>query len=75
MTLNPALNSYHYSNLNNPKSRKVVINKVEEYNLVYSFRYFNPEMKRFTWRRQHPLKRSDYFIVKRLDYFHFYRYN
>ena len=41
------------------------MNMMEEYNLVDTFRYFHPEIKRFTWRRQNPLKqaRLDYLIA------------
>ena len=65
MIFNPTFDSHNYINLNNPRSRTVVMNMMEEYNLVDTFRYFNPEIKRFTWRRQNPLKqaRLDYLIA------------
>ena len=58
MIFNPTFDSHNYINLNNPRSRTVVMNMMEEYNLVDTFRYFNPEIKRFTWRRQNPLKQA-----------------
>ena len=65
MIFNPTFDSHNYINLNNPRSHTVVMNMMEEYNLVDTFRYFNPEIKRFTWRRQNPLKqaRLDYLIA------------
>ena len=65
MTFNPTFDSHNYINLNNPRSRTVVMNMMEEYNLVDTFRYFSPEIKRLTCRRQNPLKqaRLDYLIA------------
>ena len=34
MTLNPQLDSFNYSNLNNPKARTITLNIIEEHNLI-----------------------------------------
>ena len=62
LTLNPELDSYNYTNLNNPKARSTVLDMIEEFDLIDLFRYFNPDKKRYTWRRKNPLKQA------RLDY-------
>ena len=40
---------------------------METHNLVDAFRFFHPDIKRYTWRRQNPIKqaRLDYFIVSK----------
>ena len=65
LTLNPKLDCFNYSNINNPKSRQTTLNIIEEYNLVDTYRHFYPDCLRYTWRRHNPLKqaRLDYFIV------------
>ena len=65
MILNPSLDSYNYSNLNNPKARMTTIKLIEEHNLIDIYRYFHPNIKRYTWRQHNPLKqaRLDYFLV------------
>ena len=65
MTLNPQLDSFNYSNVNNPKARTTTLNIIEEHNLIDTYTYCYPDSKRYTWRRHNPLKqaRLDYFIV------------
>ena len=65
LTLNQTLDSHNYTNLNNPKSRLVVLNMIDENGLIDIYRYFNPDKKRYTWRRKNPLKqaRLDYFLI------------
>ena len=65
MTLNPALDTFNYININNPKSRKYVSDLLLEHNLVDLYRYYNPDKRRYTWRKTNPLKqaRLDYFVV------------
>ena len=65
MTLNPQLDCFNYSNVNNPKARLATLNIMEENNLIDTYRYFYPNRKRYTWRRHNPLKqaRLDYFLI------------
>ena len=63
MTLNPALDSHNYSNINNPHSRTTTLDIINDYNLIDLYRYFNPQTRRYTWRRNNPIKQA------RLDYF------
>ena len=63
LVLNPQLDSMNYVNLNNPSSRKVVLNMIENLNLVDTFRHFCPDKRRYTWRKSNPVKQA------RLDYF------
>ena len=65
LVLDPILDCFNYKCINNPNSRGKVIEILQTYNLIDLFRYLNPTLKRFTWRRKNPIKqaRLDYFIV------------
>ena len=65
LILNPNLDCYNYKNLNHPKARHKVLNLIEEFGLIDLYRYFHPSTKRFTWRRNNPIKqaRLDYFLI------------
>ena len=65
MTLNPKLDSFNYTSVNNPRARNYVTDLLRESNLVDLFRYFLPDKTRYTWRQRNKLKqaRLDYFIV------------
>ena len=65
LTLNPELDCFNYTSLNNPRARNVVLNIIHDFGLVDLYRYFHPDEKRYTWRRRNPLKQSrlDYFLV------------
>ena len=67
LTLNPSMDSYNYVNINNPQSRRQLLDLMETHNLVDAFRYFYPDIKRYTWRSRNPVKqaRLDYFIVSK----------
>ena len=64
LVLNPDIDSYNYKNVNNPNSRKKLIEIMDKQNLVDFFRHCNPNLKRYSWRRTNPIKqaRLDYFI-------------
>ena len=55
----------NYLNINNPKSRQVLLETINSHSLIDVFRYFYPHTRRYTWRRKNPIKqaRLDYFIV------------
>ena len=55
---------HNYVNINNPKSRQHWLETMEIHDLRDVFRYFHPDLRRYTWRRKHPIKqaRLDYFI-------------
>ena len=65
LVLDPKLDSSNYVSINNPKSRQMVIQTLDLHNLKDAFRYFHPDIRRFTWRRRSPIKqaRLDYFLV------------
>ena len=65
LVLSPSLDSNNYININNPKSRKKLIEIMNIHSLEDSFRYIHPNLRRYTWRRKNPIKqaRLDYFIV------------
>ena len=52
MTLNPSLYSFNYITINNPQARRYVNNFISENNLIDMFRNYNPESKRYTWRKK-----------------------
>ena len=65
LVLDPNIDSQNYLHINNPKSRSEMLKIIDDDNLVDIYRYFNPDKKRFTWRRRNPVKqaRLDYFLV------------
>ena len=62
LTLNPKMDTFNYARINNPRSRKIVLDMIEGLNLLDTYRYLNPTTTRFTWRRKTPLQQA------RLDY-------
>ena len=56
------MDSSNYTNVNNPRSRDILLETINTLNLCDIFREMNPELKRYTWRRKNPLKQA------RLDY-------
>ena len=66
MTLNPELDSYNYSNINNPNSPCVTLDIIKDHSLFDLYRHFHPDTRRYTWCRYKPLKQARlYFIVSR----------
>ena len=63
LTLDPKKDCHNYSTINNPKSRMVVLNTMENLNLVDIYRELHPDTLRYSWRRKNPLQQA------RLDYF------
>ena len=63
LVLNPDLDSYNYKHINNPRARQMVLNMMSEFDLCDVFRQFNPDRRRYTWRRKNPVKQA------RLDFF------
>ena len=58
MTLNPELDSYNYSNINNPNSRCATLDIIKSHSLFDLYRHFHPDTRRYTWRRYKPLKQA-----------------
>ena len=67
LTLNANMEACNYKHVNNPQSRQVLINSMNRGDLIDFFRAIPPKTKRYTWRRQNPIKqaRLDYFIGSR----------
>ena len=67
LVLDPKLDSQNYININNPQARKTLTESLTVYNLIDTFRYFHPDLRRYSWRRKNPVKqaRLDYFITSR----------
>ena len=65
LVLDPVKDCKNYTRINNPNSRKRVIEMMNEVNLVDIYRYLHPDTVRFSWRRRNPQKqaRLDYFLV------------
>ena len=66
LVLNPHIDCYNYSCINNPKARDKVLHIIEEWSLVDPFRELHPDLRRYTWRKRTPFKQS------RLDFYLFY---
>ena len=65
LILDSLLDCDQYKHLNNPRSRKVVFDIMNIFNLIDIFRFLHPALKRFTWRRKNPFRqaRLDYCLV------------
>ena len=63
LTLDPKKDCHNYSTINNPKSRMVILNTMENLNLVDIYRELHPDTLRYSWKRKNPLQQA------RLDYF------
>ena len=59
------MDTSNYLHINNPKAKECVLNLKEDFNLVYPFRELKGNEKRYTWRKNNPLKqaRLDFFLV------------
>jgi hypothetical protein len=60
MNISPlkTIDNSNYSNINNPKARAKVLEFMKIYNLADVFREIYPELKRFSWRQNNPLKHA-----------------
>ena len=67
LNLNANMDACNDKHINNPQSRRVLINTMSTSDLIDFFRAIHPKTKRYTWRRQNPIKqaRLDYFIGSR----------
>ena len=65
LILDPLLDCDQYKHLNNPRSRKVVLDIMNVFNLIDIFRFHHPSLKRYTWRWKNIFHqaRLDYFLV------------
>ena len=65
LVLNPYIDTHKYVNVNNPNAREVVLEIISELDLVDIWRDHNPELQKYTWRRNTPLKqaRLDFFFI------------
>ena len=68
ITLDPTKDSINYTakfSTNNPKSRKKILEIMENHSLVDVFRNLNPTLQHYTWRKPNSDKKArlDYFIV------------
>ena len=64
--LNPSLDARNYRSFNNrPRSRKLILDKINDLNLNDIFREVYPDKKLYTWRRFHTIQQSrlDYFLI------------
>ena len=62
--LNPGIGSENYLHINNPRSRQVMLDFLEENNLLDIWRIMNEDKRQFTWRRLNPVRKQ-----ARLDFF------
>ena len=65
LVMDPILDTYNYIHVNNPNARNTFIQIMNDNTLLDAFRHFNPQKKRYTWKRRNPIKqaRLDYFIT------------
>ena len=65
LVLDPIEDTFNYKHINNPKARLKVIERMVELEMVDIFRHMNPDERRYTWRKNNPVKqaRLDCFLV------------
>ena len=65
LILDPLLDCDKYKHINNPRSRKVLLDIINIYSLNDIFCFLHPSLKRYTWQRKNPLQqaRLDYFLI------------
>ena len=65
LALNQEYDTYNYLHVNNPRAKEKVTELIDELGLIDIWRDINPETKKYTWRRNHPLKqaRLDFFLL------------
>ena len=65
LVLDPLLDYDHYKHINIPKSRYLLLEIMNSFNLRDTFCLFHPLVRRYTWRRKNPVRqaRLDYFLV------------
>ena len=59
------LDTYNYTNINNPRAREKILDLKEELNIVDPYREVYEDLKKFTWRKKNPIKqaRLDFFLI------------
>lgn len=65
VALNPKLDTNHPSNVYRARSRKIIVDFMNDYDLVDIFRTLHGDTRKYTWRRFNSTQRSrlDYFLV------------
>lgn len=66
LVLNPDKDYENYLHINNPRAREAVLNLLHNDNFKDPWRIMNEEVRKYTWRRLHPIKkqsRLDFFLV------------
>ena len=65
LTLDPIKDSVNYANINNPKSREIVLELLANQDLVDAYRHLYPSKREYTWKKKTPIKKArlDYFLV------------
>lgn len=65
LVLDPSIDYFNYLHINNPKARQVVLEQMNTHNLIYIYREFYPDIKRYTRRKPNPLRqaRLDFILV------------
>ena len=58
LVLNPTIDYNNYKHINNPKAQEKLIGLISELDLCDVWREINPEIQRFTWRRNNPLQQA-----------------
>ena len=66
LVLEPEKDCSNYLHVNKPKSRKLVLNFIEEEKFIDIWRIMNEESKTYTWRRLNPIKKQaklDFYLI------------
>lgn len=59
LVIDQNLDTHNYKHLNNPKSRQIILDKIELYELKDPFRQLHPKLRRYSWRKKTPVNKLD----------------
>ena len=65
LVINPDIDYYNYTNINNEKARQKVLEIIDNKSVIDPFHELYLDKKRYTWRKKSPLKQSrlDFFLI------------
>ena len=58
LVLDPLKDTLNYTNINNPRSRKILLDFLSDNDMVNIYRQLHPNKQEFTWKRKNPNKKA-----------------
>jgi hypothetical protein len=66
MIINPSIDCENYININNPRSRSIVLREISNNNYIDVWRTMHEDKRQYTWIRNNPVRkqsRLDFFLI------------